>query len=79
VIATLFFQNAHRGLARTAATSVMFKPIRGETVIFVTTLIQHAIEEYSAGTKMINKIHLPTTLGQLQPTISILIYQSVTK
>jgi hypothetical protein len=79
VIAMLFFQNTDRGLARTAATSSMFKPIHEKTVVFVATLIQHAIEEYSAGTKIINKIHLPTTIGELQPTISMLMYQSVTE
>lgn len=78
-IAVIFFQNAHRGLARTAATSSMFKPIRGETVVFVATLIQHAIGEYSAGTKMIDKIHFPTIIGELRPTISMLMYQSVTE
>jgi hypothetical protein len=39
-IAMLFFQNAHRGLARIAATSSMFKPIHEETVVFMATLIQ---------------------------------------
>jgi hypothetical protein len=67
----LFFQNAQRGLARAVATSSMFKPIRGETVVFVATLVHHAIEEYSAGMKIVNKIHFPTIIGQLQLPISM--------
>jgi hypothetical protein len=79
MIAMLFFQNAHRGLARAVATSSMFKPIRRETVIFVATFVHHAIEEYSLGTKIINKIHFPTTIGQLQLSISTPIVHWVIK
>ncbi len=64
IIARLFFQNDRKGLARKPETYYMFNPIRAETIVLVSMLIQYALEEYTTSSmRMVNRVYGPTIMG----------------
>ena len=49
LIARVFWIKAESGVARVAATSKYFKPLRGETIYYIVSCLNWGLREYESG------------------------------